>query len=83
MRNGTRNWGSTSAAGATYVAYLPGPFLNYRLKTRNPFGGAEVLEFGVRAGFEGQLTRLGNDSTDNVYTTQLGATYQTGLPALS
>ena len=70
----------TVEAGATYVAYLPGPFLNYRLKTRNPFGGAEVLEFGVRAGLEGQLTRVGNDSTTNVYTTQLGATVALVLP---
>ena len=71
----------TVEAGATYVAYLPGPFLNYRLKTRNPFGGAEVLEFGVRAGFEGQLTRVATDNkTDNVYTTQLGATAALVLP---
>ena len=71
----------TVEAGATYVAYLPGPFLNYRLKTRNPFGGAEVLEFGVRAGFEGQLTRVASDSTtNNVYTTQLGATAALVLP---
>ncbi|GAC1376396.1 MAG: BamA/TamA family outer membrane protein [Hymenobacter sp.] len=66
----------TSEIGGTYVAYLPGPFLNLRLKTRNPFGGAEVLELGVRAGFEGQLTRVaGTDGqNDQVYTTQLGAT---------
>ena len=71
----------TVEVGATYVAYLPGPFLNYRLKTRNPFGGAEVLEFGVRAGFEGQLTRVATDNkTDNVYTTQLGATAALVLP---
>jgi outer membrane protein assembly factor BamA len=74
----------TTEAGATYVAYLPGPFLNYRLKTRNPFGGAEVLEFGVRAGFEGQLTRVagadGKDTPLTVRTTQLGATAALVLP---
>ncbi|WP_216726193.1 translocation and assembly module lipoprotein TamL [Hymenobacter siberiensis] len=76
----------TVEVGATYVAYLPGPFLNYRLKIRNPFGGAEVLEFGVRAGFEGQLTRVASisdttgNTTDNVYTTQLGATAALVLP---
>ncbi len=72
----------SSEIGATYVAYLPGPFLNLRLKTRNPFGGAEVLELGVRAGFEGQLTRIAatNDQTNAVYTTQLGATAALVLP---
>ena len=74
----------SSELGATYVAYLPGPFINLRLKTRNPFGGAEVLELGVRAGFEGQLTRIaGSDGKDTplaVYTTQLGATAALVLP---
>ena len=72
----------TSEIGATYVAYLPGPFLNYRLKTRNPFGGAEVLELGVRAGFEGQLARVGvaDPKNDAVYTTQLGATASLIVP---
>ena len=76
-------FGETSEAGVTYVAYLPGPFLNLRLKTRNPFGGAEVLELGVRAGFEGQLTRVGvveGDNPEQVYTTQLGATAALVLP---
>ncbi len=74
----------TSEIGGTYVAYLPGPFLNLRLKTRNPFGGAEVLELGVRAGFEGQLTSVAGINGDNVaktvYTTQLGATAALVLP---
>ena len=74
----------TSEVGGTYVAYLPGPFLNLRLKTRNPFGGAEVLEVGVRAGFEGQLTRVAgvnrDNTSDQVYTTQLGATAALVLP---
>ena len=74
----------TTELGATYVAYLPGPFMNYRLKTRNPFGGAEVLEFGVRFGFEGQLSRVagvnGDNTTDQQYTTQLGATAALVLP---
>ncbi|WP_426059232.1 BamA/TamA family outer membrane protein [Hymenobacter sp. B1770] len=73
----------TSEVGGTYVAYLPGPFVNLRLKTRNPFGGAEVLEIGVRAGFEGQLSRVAGGTSDNteaVYTTQLGATASLVLP---
>ncbi|GAA3962146.1 BamA/TamA family outer membrane protein [Hymenobacter antarcticus] len=76
-------FGETVEGGVTYVAYLPGPFINLRLKTRNPFGGAEVLELGVRAGFEGQLTRIagGNsEATPAVYTTQLGATASLVLP---
>ena len=73
----------TTEVGGTYVAYLPGPFINLRLKTRNPFGGAEVLELGVRAGFEGQLTRVAGvtaDTTASVLTTQLGATAALVLP---
>lgn len=76
-------YAETVEFGGTFVANLPGPFLNARLKTRNPFGGAEVLELGVRAGFEGQLTRVVTSSTDNqvaVYTTQLGATAALVLP---
>jgi len=74
----------TDEFGGTFVANLTGPFVNVRLKTRNPFGGAEVLELGVRAGFEGQLTRVpvpgGKDTPLAVYTTQLGATASLVLP---
>ena len=73
----------TSEVGGTYIANLPGPFLNLRLKTRNPFGGAEVLELGVRAGFEGQLVRLAGlsgQNADRQYATQLGATASLVLP---
>lgn len=69
-------YSQTSELGGTLVANLPGPFVNVRLKTRNPFGGAELLEVGIRAGFEGQLNRVA-DSTgvrDRQYTTQFGAT---------
>lgn len=65
----------TTEFGGTYVAGLVGPFGNLRLKWRNPFGGAEVLELSGRAGVEGQLARLGeNSGTDAVYTAQFGAT---------
>ena len=68
----------TDEFGATYISEKVGPFVNVRLKTRNPFGGAEVLELGVRAGLEGQLTRVagvnGDEVTESVYTRQLGAT---------
>ncbi|MDO7847477.1 BamA/TamA family outer membrane protein [Hymenobacter sp. M29] len=67
----------TDELGGTYVATLPGPFLNFRLKTRNPFGGAEVLELGVRVGFEGQYNRI---TGSNEYTRQFGATAALVLP---
>ena len=72
----------TTEIGGTFVANLVGPFSNVRLKTRNPFGGAEVLEVGLRGGFEGQLTRLAtaDNSLTSVYTTQLGATATLVLP---
>ena len=76
-------YSQTSEVGGTYVANLPGPFINLRLKTRNPFGGAEVLEVGVRAGFEGQLPRVATKDGPvpaPVYTTQLGATASLVLP---
>lgn len=67
----------TAEFGGTYVAGLPGPFGNLRLKWRNPFGGAEVLELSGRVGLEGQLVRAGESTqtlADAQYTTQLGAT---------
>ncbi|MDO7886242.1 BamA/TamA family outer membrane protein [Hymenobacter cheonanensis] len=72
----------TTELGGTYVAGLVGPFANLRLKWRNPFGGAEVLELSGRAGVEGQLTQLGdsNGTTAATYTVQYGATASLLLP---
>ncbi|WP_139921842.1 BamA/TamA family outer membrane protein [Hymenobacter sp. DG01] len=74
----------TSEFGGTYVAERAGPFGNVRLKIRNVFGGAELLEFGLRAGFEGQYSVVGNvgDVTTgrSVLTTQLGANVNLILP---
>jgi hypothetical protein len=72
----------TTEFGGTYVAGLVGPFANLRLKWRNPFGGAEVLELSGRAGIEGQLTQLGdsNSTTLATYTLQYGATASLLLP---
>jgi hypothetical protein len=66
----------TTEFGGTYVAGLVGPFGNLRLKWRNPFGGAEVLELSGRAGVEGQLTQIGDsgNTTAATYTIQYGAT---------
>ncbi|SHJ53083.1 Outer membrane protein assembly factor BamA [Hymenobacter daecheongensis DSM 21074] len=78
-----KKYQETTEAGATYVALLLGPFANERLKIRNVFGGAEVLELGVRAGFEGQYTRTGQVEglpAQSVYTTQLGANANLVLP---
>ncbi|WP_022824990.1 BamA/TamA family outer membrane protein [Hymenobacter norwichensis] len=79
-----KRYQETVEFGGTYVAGLPGPFGNIRIKARNPFGGAEVLELGLRAGLEGQYRR-GDDNSpdglpDNVLTTQLGANINLILP---
>ncbi|TGE24306.1 hypothetical protein E5K00_03570 [Hymenobacter aquaticus] len=73
----TKKYQETTEFGGTYVAGLPGPFINFRLKVRNIFGGAEVLELGLRSGFEGQLSRTEDRS---VLTTQLGANANLVLP---
>ena len=77
----------TTEFGGTYVAEKVGPFGNVRLKVRNVFGGAEVLEFGVRAGFEGQYNLTGLTQGDvesgnlrSQLTTQLGANVNLVLP---
>ncbi|RSK44804.1 translocation and assembly module lipoprotein TamL [Hymenobacter perfusus] len=76
----------TTEFGGTYVAGRPGPFGNVRLKVRNVFGGSEVLEFGLRAGFEGQLnltgtnTGEGDTGSKSVLTTQLGGNVNLVLP---
>jgi len=72
----------TTEFGGTFVANLPGPFINVRLKTRNPFGGAEVLELGVRAGLEGQFNQVGGADVagGNTYSLQFGATAALVLP---
>ena len=77
----------TVEGGGTYVAYLAGPFANLRLKIRNVFGGAEILEFGVRGGLEGQYKITGKSGTTETgtrlpseLTTQLGANVNLVLP---
>jgi hypothetical protein len=75
----------TTEFGGTYVADRLGPFANLRLKWRNPFHGAEVLELSGRIGFEGQYTRLGTSDGGNavqnsVYTVQYGATAALLIP---
>jgi len=42
--------------GLSYSAGLPGPFANFRLRVRNIFRGAELLEIGVRGAAEGQFS---------------------------
>ncbi|MCB2377082.1 BamA/TamA family outer membrane protein [Hymenobacter sp. BT635] len=73
----TKKYQETTEFGGTYVAGLPGPFINFRLKVRNILGGAEVLELGLRSGFEGQLSRTEDRS---VLTTQLGANANLVIP---
>jgi len=73
----TKKYQETTELGGTYVSTLLGPFTNVRLKVRNLFGGAEILELGVRAGFEGQYNRL---TGSPILTTQLGANASLILP---
>jgi hypothetical protein len=79
-----KKYQETTEFGGTYVAKKPGPFGNVRLKIRNVFGGAEVLEFGLRAGFEGQYNIAGQNERSNagqsLLTTQLGANVNLVLP---
>ncbi|WP_078012001.1 BamA/TamA family outer membrane protein [Hymenobacter sp. CRA2] len=73
----------TLELGGTYVAGRPGPFGNFRVRVRNAFGGAEVLELGLRAGLEGQFALTGTgpeDSRRGRLTTQLGANVNLTLP---
>jgi outer membrane protein assembly factor BamA len=75
----------TTEFGGTYVAERVGPFANLRLKWRNPFHGAEVLELSGRLGFEGQYNRLGaadgsNARLNSVYTVQYGVTAALLIP---
>lgn len=85
----TKKYQESTEIGGTYVATLPGPFTNLRLKVRNLLGGAEILEVGLRAGFEGQYSRAGSftetgttsrRSDDAQLTTQLGANASLILP---
>ncbi len=79
-------FGETTEIGGTYVAEKAGPFANLRLKWRNPFHGAEVLELSGRLGFEGQYNRLGaadptnNNTLNSVYTVQYGLTAALLIP---
>jgi outer membrane protein insertion porin family len=68
--NPSKRFQETTELGVSYSAGLPGPFSNLRLTVRNVFGGAELLEFGIRGAFEGQYS-LG-DNNKSVYTTELG-----------
>ncbi|QNF35180.1 BamA/TamA family outer membrane protein [Adhaeribacter swui] len=66
----TKKYQETSEAGGSYTALLPGPFVNLRLKVRNIFGGAEILDIGVRGGLQGQYSSL--DFNESIYMKDLG-----------
>ncbi|GAB2965027.1 BamA/TamA family outer membrane protein [Hymenobacter coalescens] len=73
----------TIELGGTYVAGLVGPFGNFRVRIRNAFGGAEVLDLGLRAGLEGQYPFQSNQQGPQPkgrLTTQLGANVNLTLP---
>ncbi|CAN5921056.1 BamA/TamA family outer membrane protein [soil metagenome] len=59
----------TAEFGINMTELLPGPFTNVRFRMRNLFRGAEVLDLGIRGGFEGQLRVLENQP---IYTREFG-----------
>ncbi|GAA4386137.1 BamA/TamA family outer membrane protein [Hymenobacter koreensis] len=80
-----KKYQETSEIGGTVVAEKPGPFGNFRLRVRNAFGGAEILDLGLRAGLEGQYKATttppgSNARIPSVYTLQLGANATLTLP---
>jgi len=52
----SKRYQETTEAGLSYSAGLPGPFANFRLRVRNIFRGAELLEIGLRGAIEGQFS---------------------------
>jgi outer membrane protein insertion porin family len=68
--NSSKRFQETSELGGSYSANRPGPFANLRLTVRNIFGGAELLEMGVRGALEGQYSLAKADSS--VYTKEFG-----------
>jgi hypothetical protein len=73
----SKRFQETTEGGVSYSANLPGPFANFRLTARNIFGGAELLEIGLRGGFEGQFAVSKTDGGTNqrppsVYTYEFG-----------
>jgi outer membrane protein insertion porin family len=68
--NPSKRFQETSELGGSYSANRPGPFANVRLTVRNIFGGAELLELGVRGALEGQYSLAKADSS--VYTKEFG-----------
>lgn len=66
----TKKYQETSEAGGSYTARLPGPFVNLRFKVRNIFGGAEILDIGLRGGLEGQFSSLA--FTESIYMKDFG-----------
>ncbi|WP_038029810.1 translocation and assembly module lipoprotein TamL [Thermonema rossianum] len=46
----------TSETGLNVVQGLPGPFVNFSLKNRNPFGGMEIFENSFRFAIDGQTS---------------------------
>jgi len=65
----SRRFQETTEAGLSYSAGLPGPFANFRLRVRNIFRGAELLEIGLRGAAEGQFSVEDNAS---VITREMG-----------
>jgi outer membrane protein insertion porin family len=59
----------TAELGINLTERLPGPYANVRFRIRNLFRGAEVLDLGVRGGFEGQISKVDDRA---IYTREFG-----------
>ncbi len=76
-----KKYQTTTEAGLTVFRTLPGPFGSERLRIRNVFQGGEVLDIGLRAGLEGQLPFVG-DNTQALLATQLGGNLSLTFPRI-
>ncbi|WP_194349922.1 translocation and assembly module lipoprotein TamL [Pontibacter beigongshangensis] len=73
----TKRFQETAELGLNYSERVPGPFTSLRLRARNVFGGAENLDFGLRGGYEGQVSL---DSRQTVIIRELGADVALSFP---
>jgi len=68
----------TSETGLNVVQGLPGPFVNFSLKNRNPFGGIEVFENSFRFAIDGQTSLT--DQSQVYSTTEVNYSSSLSIP---
>ncbi|MDX5423290.1 MAG: BamA/TamA family outer membrane protein [Hymenobacteraceae bacterium] len=59
----SKKFQETVELGMNYTERRPGPFASLRFRVRNVFGGAENLDFGLRGGYEAQISLTDDDET--------------------